>query len=120
MWWEARQNEGSLISEVKRLHSRYQAGLSTEPDALIIRGVGAGSRLGAPIDRPTPALREEWRPLVLIDDRSVGRQQPAALRFPYSELDPDSVAAQVLRGWSLTAETLIEPVGPIVPAVGPG
>ncbi len=122
MWWQARdETESSLIGEVYRLYSLYQEGLHIEPDALVLRGVGAGPRLGVPIDTPrTPGLAEEWHPLVLIDDRSVGRQQPAALRFSYSELDQDSLAAQVLRGWQLTAETLIEPVGPIVAAVSPG
>jgi hypothetical protein len=123
MWWEQRSEAGSsLATEANRLHALYKDRLQSPSDRWVIRGVGAGPTLvSTPGEQPrTASLAQEWHPLILIDDRSVGAQQTLSARFSYLELDTGSLAAQVLGNWQLRADTLVEPVGPLVPAISPG
>ena len=55
-----------------------------------------------------------------VDDRSIGSSPATRGRFEYRELDVESAAGQALRDWQLADDVLIEPVGPIVPAVSSG
>ena len=121
MWWEPRTaTEAELIGEVRRLHALYRERLGSAPDPWVIRGIGAGPAITAPPGAPRPpVLAHDWYPLVLIDDRSAGAL-PADARFNFQELDKDSAAAQVLYNWQARSDTLVEPVGPIIPAVRPG
>ncbi len=117
MWWEPRdEGEADLQHEVYRLLYRYQDSVHTDS---VVRGVGAGEVAG---DRPDGSDRRStgWRPLVLVDDRSVGEWSGTPARFGVGELDPRSPAAYELRSWDLDDDTLLEPVGPVVPAVSPG
>jgi hypothetical protein len=121
MWWEPRTaTEADLINEVRRLHALYRERLGSTPDPWVIRGIGAGPAITAPPGAPRlPVLAHDWHPLILIDDRSAG-VLPAAARFNFEELDKDSAAAQVLYNWQVRSDTLVEPVGPVIPAVRPG
>jgi hypothetical protein len=120
MWWEGRETETTLGSEVSRLLTFYRQRLeSSAADTLVVCGVGAGPAFdGAPAEQAGAA--QVWQPLILIEDRSAGAPQSLPPRFNYLQLDPGSQAAQVLAEWQPRWDTLVEPVGPIVPAVRPG
>jgi hypothetical protein len=123
MWWEPRsETESRLIGEVNRLLELYRVHVGSTTGALAIRGIGAGPQVTSEpeeLDRAL-TLAQEWHPLVLVDDRLAGRPRALARRFRLQDLDPSSVAAGVLADWRPSEDLLVEPVGPIVPAVRPG
>jgi len=117
MWWE--ENEPVLRDELNRLLDLYKQHLAAAADPLVVRGVGAGPAfVGAPGEPLTAS--QLWQPLILIDDRSAGSQPGLPGRFNYQQLDPASPAARFLANWQVRSDTLLEPVGPVVPAVWPG
>jgi hypothetical protein len=126
MWWEPQPGEEELRYETAVLLDRYVSAIhSDEPEQSVVRGVG----IGAPAfseEAVGPPLLRDWRPLLLIDDRSVLlslRPPPGSApppRFGFNELDSLSRAYQELREWPLPDDVLLEPVGPILPAVRPG
>jgi hypothetical protein len=127
MWWEPRSPEESELWERARsLVDRYRGHLAdTHGEPPIARGVGAGAPLvgdaAGPGTRPgTAAFGQYWRPLVLVDDRTLPPLPPGVTRTEFGALDRESAAFDVLAGWDLDEDVLIEPVGPVIPAVQPG
>jgi hypothetical protein len=124
MWWEPQPGEEQLRAETFALLNRYVNTIGlVEPEPSVVRGVG----IGAPVlseEAVGPPLLRDWRPLLLIDDRSVllslTLPPVAPVRLSLNELDPSSRAYQELLEWPLPDDVLLEPVGPILPAVQPG
>jgi hypothetical protein len=117
MWWEPRDDQEAFLGEVTSyLLGQYRRHL--EAGGEVVRGVGSGPLVAEPGRGQPIAL--EWRPMVLVDYRSLPLQPGSPWRLPFAELDRDSLAYSVLRDWGLTPDAVVEPVGPVVPAVAPG
>jgi hypothetical protein len=119
MWWEPRSTEeAELRDTVYRLHDRYRSYLEVTQTELVVRGVGVGApRVIAATDMGSAQFLQYWRPLLLVSDRSLPVSPLTPYRFEFRDLDSDSLAFEFLRNWDLPGDALLEPVGPIIPAV---
>lgn len=116
MWWEPRSEPEARLADVGRyLLEVYQHELQSEFSPL--RGVGIGA--ATDLQRNGPPLTAEWRPLVLVDERTIGVTNRSG-RFSWELLDPGSEAFDTVRRLDPPYDCLVEPVGPLVPAVAPG
>jgi hypothetical protein len=118
MWWQPRNDGEAILREAgSYLQDRYRDHLRSGRG--VVRGVGSGAPVGGQRGGG-PQLAPEWRPLVLIDDRSLPLTPQTPARIPFESVDRDSLAYAVLRDWNLQPDTLVQPVGPVIPAVAPG
>jgi hypothetical protein len=102
MWWAPRDDQEAFVREVASyLLGQYHRHL--EAGGQVVRGVGSGSLVAEPGAGPIPGL--EWRPMVLIDDRSLPLPAGSPRRFEFAELDRDSLAYSVLRDLEQTDQT---------------